>query len=247
MPGAVFDVDTWWDEDGFWWGLHAALDPVRIPYIERALSRTGPERLSVLDVGCGGGFVLEALERHGFEPTGIDTAPGALRAASTVSNRLLRADGASLPFSDGTFDAVIMSEILEHADDPRTVVTEAARVTRRGGTIVVTGPNRTLRSRIGLVDAAQRWPWTRVLPHDLHEWHRFIKPAELRAWLEADGCRVDDVSGVGLPLRRVPGAIRAWRDLRTSSVTFGEAGRRMGLAQGSSTALAYMATATRVA
>ena len=242
MP-TVFDVDNWWDEEQMWCGLHAALDPVRVPFLVGALEGMALPR--VLDVGCGGGFLLRALAEHDARPIGVDVSAQALEAASAVTGALIRADGARLPFASDSFDGVVLSEVLEHVPDPMALILEAARITRHGGVLMTSVPNRTLRSRLALIDLAQRFPVTRVLPRDLHEWARFIRPRELIDRLEGAGFRVEAVQGIGIPLRRLPSAAVAWSKLRRGATTFAAAGRTMRLGPVRSTALAYMVRARR--
>lgn len=242
MPN-VFDVDDWWDEGEMWCGLHAALDPVRVPFLRHALDDLESPR--VLDVGCGGGFLLRALAELGAAPVGVDVAAAALRAAASVTSALVRADGARLPFANASFDAVLLSEVLEHVAEPERVLREAGRVVRAGGIILVTVPNRTLLSRAALIDLAQRFPPTRVLPEDLHHWHRFVRPGELTAWLAAAGCSVETVQGVGLRLRHAPAAALSWWRLKRGRASYAEAGRSIPLAPVRSAALAYMVRARR--
>lgn len=240
----MFDSADWWDPDGFLFGLHELLNPLRVPYFVEAFSSA--EVHSVLDLGCGGGFVAGALAEHGFEVTGLDPSPAAIEAAEArVPLAMFEVgDGAALPFPDGLFSGVVLSEVLEHTEHPAAVFAEAVRVLRPNGVLCVTGPNRTLVSRAALIWLAQDRP-TRVLPRGLHAHGAFITPDELDDWGRAAGLRRTDLSGVGIAPKDLGGAARAMIGLRAGRSSFGDAGRATRLRAVRSTAVAYMATYQR--
>jgi 2-polyprenyl-6-hydroxyphenyl methylase/3-demethylubiquinone-9 3-methyltransferase len=209
------------------------------------------ERISrggrVLDLGCGGGYVSTALSDAGYEVVGIDPSTKAIRAASQAGDGVFAvAHGEQLPFPAESFHAVICSEVLEHVISPARVLSESARVLTPGGTLLFSGPNRTWMSRLLLVDLAQRWRPTRLLPPELHEWDRFIRPEELGELLIGNGLRINEVRGLGLSRTDVPGAVAASLALKRQRVTYAEAGRRVRLRIGDSTQLAYLGAATAV-
>lgn len=235
----VFDC---WDEDSFLSGLQTLLDPVRVPYFEASL-RSTPDA-HVLDVGCGAGFVTSALSDAGYRMTGIDIAWGAVTAARRGgSGHFVLGNAHRMPFEDDSFDAVICSEVLEHVEDPVAVIAECSRVIRPGGRLLFSTPNRTILSRAVLIDLAQRWRLTRVLPESLHQWDRFIKPSELTDALAANDFSVEKIRGIAISMRSLPGAAMTLYRLRRGEIGFVEAGRRVQLRLGRMTAVAYIGEA----
>jgi 2-polyprenyl-6-hydroxyphenyl methylase/3-demethylubiquinone-9 3-methyltransferase len=244
---AVFDQDAWWDPEGFLYGLHTLLDPVRGPYVTNALEKAGPSSGSlVLDVGSGGGFLTTTVSDAGYDVIGVDPSMASIRESRDhVQANFAVAAGESLPFPDNSIDAVTCSEVLEHVEDAEAVVAEISRVLRPGGLLVFSMPNRTLLSHLVLIDLAQRfWP-TRVLPADLHDWNRFIRPTEFRELAQHHDLVVNDIEGVGVRPRHLLAAGAALVALRAGRLTYAKAGSRVRLRLSGSTAIAYIGTATR--
>ncbi len=247
MTGDVFDRSDWWDPDGFTYGMRQLLNPIRIPYIVRHFGEHHVR--SVLDVGCGGGYITQALSEAGFAATGVDHSMLAVRAAVAKAlkgggGRYSVADAHRLPYANETFDGVVLSEVLEHVKDPGVVLAEAARVLGPGGVMVVTGPNRTRLSRIALIWLAQEWP-SRVLPRGLHSHEAFVPTGELRDRWKRLGLVPIGFSGVGIRFRRVPAALATILRLRRGAITYGEAGAAIELAESRSSAIAYLASARK--
>jgi len=235
-----FARSDWWHPDGFLMGLHELLDPIRIPYISRQL-RSAPGG-TMLDVGCGGGFVTEAIAEAGYEAVGFDVSPEAVLATRDGPGRGLYAvaDAHRLPFDDERFAGVILSEILEHVERAGVVFAEAARVLAPGGVMIVTGPNRTIFSRIALIWLAQN-RLLGVLPEGLHEHAKFLRPADIWAWSDSVGLTPRDIAGVGLRPGGVLRAISVIAHLRLGTLTYAEAGRAIRLSEVRSVVIAYMA------
>lgn len=233
MTVTDWDCD-WWDPECPWHGLHTLLDPLRVPLFWSWLGTLGPFP-RVVDVGAGSGFVSAGLAARGATMVGID--PSGRAPVLGVGERL--------PLATGSVDAVVLSEVLEHVDEWRKLVEEAVRVTRPGGRILFSGPNRTVVSWLLLIVAAQHLPLTRVLPPDLHRWRRFVRPPELSSSLHGCGARVRELWGIVLPVSRWPAALGTWAALRRGRITYAEAGDRLQLRAGRGRAVAYVGMAER--
>jgi 2-polyprenyl-6-hydroxyphenyl methylase / 3-demethylubiquinone-9 3-methyltransferase len=190
-------ASRWWDPQGEMRPLHD-LNPVRLAYVERA----GPlvER-TVLDVGCGGGLLAEAMSRKGARVTGIDLADDLLQVARlhaledgvAVDYRLESAEQHAVENS-GRYDIVTCMEMLEHVPDPAAVVAALAQLARPGGHVFVSTLNRTLKSYATAVIGAEYV--LRLLPAGTHTYEKFIRPSELRHWARAAGLTVEDMAGL---------------------------------------------------
>lgn len=195
--------DAWWDPNGVVGPLHE-INPTRTAYFCGVLGSL--ERKLILEVGCGGGLMAEEYARQGARVVGIDLSLPSLRVARAhgVSGGLaieyVGSQAEHLPFPDAAFDAVVTADTLEHVDDLRRVVAEAARVLKPNGCFVYDTINRTWKSRLLLVWLPQRI--FRIAPPDTHDYQQFIKPAELHAVMAEYG--LENRETRGLPLRRHP-------------------------------------------
>ncbi len=223
------------------------LDPWRVPYIHQVLTRRlhhTPGELSVLDVGCGGGSMSAHLARLGYRVTGVDPDEVALEAAcARPSDRhahpeFMAAPAERLPFPAATFDVVICSEVLEHVDDLDTSLDEIYRVLRFGGVLIFSTPNRTLWSRLLLIGVAQECRLTRVMRDVEHDYERLIRPDELAYTLETRGVDVYEVNGVHVPVRSLPGILRAYPRFKLGREPLSVLARAVNLQVGGSTRLA---------
>ena len=243
MTSGTFDRDDWWLPDGFLIGLHTLLDPARVPYFLSVL-QPGSQ---VLDVGSGGGFVARAMAGVGHRVFGVDPSAAAVRAANDAdAGSFVIGRGEQLPFPTSSFDAVVCSEVLEHVAAPAHVISEIGRVLRPGGRLLFSLPNRTRLSRLTLIEAAQRWRWSRVLPGDLHQWDRFIRPEELTRMLDRRGIHVQDISGLSIAPRAWMATARALLRLRRGRIGFAEAGDAIDIRVGGRMDVAYIGYATLV-
>jgi len=194
----------WWSEDASFAisSLRYCVNPVRYGYFKRRLQQLHLPGKTLLDVGCGGGFLAEEFARDGFTVTGIDPATRSLEAARkhAFENNLeieYRAGrGEALPFPDNSFDIVACCDMLEHVDDFRVVISEAARTLKAGGVFCYDTINRTWLSNVAVIKLSQDWAFTKWLPPDSHVWEKFIKPVELVAVMNRCGLANQELKGI---------------------------------------------------
>lgn len=196
---ARFDATAqrWWDPHGEFRPLHV-LNPVRLDYVDEKASLRGKR---VLDVGCGGGILSEAMARRGAQVTGIDLAPQTIEVAelhaleSQLTIRYVReAAETHATHAAGAYDIVACMEMLEHVPEPESVLRALHDLTRPGGDIFVSTLNRNLKSYLMAVIGAEYV--LNMLPRGTHTYDRFIKPSELSRWARAAGLSVMDIAGL---------------------------------------------------
>ena len=198
---------TWWDPQGESRPLHD-LNPVRLNYIAERVTLKGAH---VLDVGCGGGILSEALAAAGAEVTAIDLAPRVLDVARLhLHESNLKVDyreisvealAAEMP---AAFDAISCMEMLEHVPDPGSVIAACATLLKSGGRLFLSTLNRTPLAFGAAILGAEYA--LNLLPRGTHHYAQFIRPSELATSLRAAGLELEDLSGLAYnPLTR-----RAW-------------------------------------
>lgn len=202
-------AEEWWNPKGKFKPLHK-FNPVRLAYIRDALaarferdirSAQPLAGLRLLDIGCGGGLLSEPMSRLGFSVTGVDASERNIGTASThaaevgltVDYRAGTAE-ALLGSDEPSFDVVLNMEVIEHVADPGAFLRDCARLLAPGGMMIVATLNRTLKAlalaKIG-AEYVLRW-----LPPDTHDWRKFLKPEELRAFLAGEDLAVQGPFGV---------------------------------------------------
>jgi 2-polyprenyl-6-hydroxyphenyl methylase / 3-demethylubiquinone-9 3-methyltransferase len=191
----------WWDPAGEFKPLHD-INPLRLDWIAQHAPLEGAR---VLDVGCGGGILAEAMARRGAKVTGIDLSEKALRVAQLhlLESKLdIRYELSSVDDVAGEFDTVTCMELLEHVPDPAAMVAACARLVRPGGQVFFSTINRNPKSYLFAVVGAEYL--LGLLPKGTHDYQRFIKPSELSRWSRAAGLRVDELIGMTYnPLTRI--------------------------------------------
>ncbi|HXZ49189.1 MAG TPA: bifunctional 2-polyprenyl-6-hydroxyphenol methylase/3-demethylubiquinol 3-O-methyltransferase UbiG [Usitatibacter sp.] len=188
----------WWDPTSEFRPLHE-INPLRLGHIERLAEGLAGKR--VLDVGCGGGILAEAMAAKGAQVTGIDLAERALKVAmlhrlevgSSVDYRLSSAEDLAAA-APGSYDVVTCMEMLEHVPQPPSVVAACARLVRPGGWVFFSTINRNPKSFLFAIVGAEYV--LRLLPRGTHEYARFIRPSELAADCRAAGLTVADITGM---------------------------------------------------
>jgi 2-polyprenyl-6-hydroxyphenyl methylase / 3-demethylubiquinone-9 3-methyltransferase len=196
----------WWDPTSEFRPLHE-INPLRLGHIARLAD--GLQGKRVLDVGCGGGILAEAMAAQGAEVTGIDLAEKPLKVATLhgiesgtrVDYRLIAAEALAAE-SPATFDVVTCMEMLEHVPDPASTVAACARLARPGGWVFFSTINRNPKSFLFAIVGAEYV--LNLLPRGTHEYAKFITPSELAAHCRAAKLEPADLTGMTYnPLTRV--------------------------------------------
>jgi 2-polyprenyl-6-hydroxyphenyl methylase/3-demethylubiquinone-9 3-methyltransferase len=190
-------AQSWWDPKGPSKPLHD-LNPLRLRYIERAVPLRDTR---VLDVGCGGGILSEALARAGARVLGIDLSQAvldvaelhAIEAKVAAEYRLIAVEELAQQ-QPAAFDLVTCMEMLEHVPDPAASIAALSALVKPGGDIIVSTLNRNpLAFAVAIVGAEYI---ARVLPRGTHEYLKFIRPSELARWGRAAHLELRDLTGI---------------------------------------------------
>jgi 2-polyprenyl-6-hydroxyphenyl methylase/3-demethylubiquinone-9 3-methyltransferase len=190
-------AQRWWDPAGEFRPLHD-LNPLRLDYIE---ARAGLSGRRVLDVGCGGGLLAEAMASRGADVTGIDMATGPLEVArlhameSGVGLQYHQASAEQVALeSPDAYDLVTCMELLEHVPRPSETLQALGKLVRPGGHVICSTINRHPKAFALAIVGAEYL--LRLLPAGTHEYARFIKPSELCRYAREAGLELRELSGV---------------------------------------------------
>ncbi|MDL2197572.1 bifunctional 2-polyprenyl-6-hydroxyphenol methylase/3-demethylubiquinol 3-O-methyltransferase UbiG [Halopseudomonas aestusnigri] len=190
-------ASRWWDRNSEFKPLHE-INPLRTNWIDERVGLAGKK---VLDVGCGGGILAEAMAQRGAQVTGIDMGEAPLAVA-----RLHQLEsGVSVEYEQstaeefaeqhaGTFDVVTCLEMLEHVPDPGSVIRACTRLLKPGGQVFFSTINRNPKSFLFAIVGAEYV--LRMLPRGTHEFAKFIRPAELGGWIRDAGLDLHDITGL---------------------------------------------------
>ena len=188
----------WWDPTSEFRPLHE-INPLRLAHIERLVGGIAGKR--VVDVGCGGGILAEAMAAKGADVLGIDLADKPLKVAAlhklesgtTVDYRLVAAEDLAEEMP-GAFDVVTCMEMVEHVPDPPSTVRACASLARPGGHVFFSTINRNPKSFLLAIVGAEYV--LNLLPRGTHEYARFIRPSELARSCREAGLEVADLTGM---------------------------------------------------
>lgn len=201
----------WWNEKGSMKALHSFND-VRVPWIrdtliqqEKAINYTSPIKdLKILDVGCGAGILCEPLSRLGGCVTGLDASPDCISVAKAHSERDVSIKGRIRYLScsaedlaeteEGQFDALLASEVIEHVESGREFIKACVRLVKPNGFLFLTTLNKTIWSKIFGIFVAEKI--LKVVPDGIHDWEKFVPPADLKFMLEGEKCGVRLIHGL---------------------------------------------------
>lgn len=208
-------ADMWWQPDGKLWPLHT-LNRLRTGYIRdqlcEAQGRNAAEArplagLRILDIGCGGGLLSEAMAGLGASVTGVDVVDSNIQVARlhagqqglVIDYRLSTAE--ALAEAGEQFDVVLNMEVVEHVADLPAFQHAVNGLVRPGGFQFVATINRNPMSFVVAILGAEYI--FRLLPKGTHQWRRFPRPAEIEEMLAEDGLAVIRQAGVKVnPLSR---------------------------------------------
>jgi 2-polyprenyl-6-hydroxyphenyl methylase/3-demethylubiquinone-9 3-methyltransferase len=197
-------ASRWWDPEGEFRPLHD-MNPLRADYIDQHSPVAGKK---VLDVGCGGGILTEALATKGAELTGIDMGEAPLAVARLhaqdsgleIDYRHCTAEQLASE-TPGDYDILCCLEMLEHVPDPASVIQACAELTRSGGDLYFSTINRNPKSFLFAIVGAEYV--LGLLPRGTHSYKKLIKPSELAGWLRAANLALVEITGVTMnPLTR---------------------------------------------
>lgn len=195
----------WWDPNSEFKPLHE-INPLRLRWVDTRAPLAGKK---VLDVGCGGGILAEAMAGAGATVSGIDLSEKALKVArlhlyesgKSVDYELVSAEDYAAAHP-GEFDVVTCMEMLEHVPDPASVIAACARLVKPGGWVFFSTLNRNAKSYLLAVVGAEYI--LKLLPRGTHDYAKFIKPAELARMAREAGLETEELTGMTYnPLTKV--------------------------------------------
>ena len=187
----------WWDRESEFKPLHD-INPLRVNWINERAPLAGQ---NVLDVGCGGGILSEAMAQRGAQVTGIDMGEAPLAVARLhqletgvdVTYRQITAEALAEEMP-GQFDVVTCLEMLEHVPDPASIIRACYTLVKPGGQVFFSTINRNPKAYLFAIIGAEYI--MRLLPRGTHDFKKFIRPSELGAWSRAAGLQVQDIIGL---------------------------------------------------
>ena len=204
----------WWDPQSEFRPLHE-INPLRLAWIENLVPINGKR---VLDVGCGGGILADAMARKGASVLGIDLSTKALKVAQLhaleaqtegVHYQEISAEALAAEQPQG-FDVVTCMEMLEHVPDPASIVKACAALVKPGGHVFFSTINRNAKAFLFAIVGAEYV--LNLLPRGTHEYAKLIKPSELAGYCRATGLNLQETRGLQYnPLTR-----HYWLDANTS-------------------------------
>lgn len=187
--------------------LLRAESKAKTPWIvARIRQRFGKGRPEILDAGCGGGFLSNALAEEGFRVTGMDCADDSLDVAHrhdrTNSVTYVPGDVYKIPFPNASFDVVTAMDLLEHLEDPGRAIAEFARVLKPGGLFFFHTFNRNPLAGLVVIKLVE-W-MVQNTPKDMHVLRLFLKPKEVEAFCRKEGLLVQEWTGIRPKFSTIP-------------------------------------------
>lgn len=196
---AKFDAlgGHWWNRNGEFKSLHD-INPLRLDFIERHIDLSGKK---LIDVGCGGGILSEALAKQGAIVSAIDMSEAAIESARLhLHQSQLSIDYQVIPIANkaetdaAQYDCVTCMELLEHVPDPSAVVKACARLLKPGGKAFFSTLNRNPKAYLLAIIGAEYL--LKMIPKGTHDYSKFIRPSELDQWAHSHGLHLLDMKGL---------------------------------------------------
>ncbi|WMD23544.1 bifunctional 2-polyprenyl-6-hydroxyphenol methylase/3-demethylubiquinol 3-O-methyltransferase UbiG [Achromobacter seleniivolatilans] len=191
-------ASRWWDPESEFKPLHA-INPLRLEWIQECAGSLAGKK--VLDVGCGGGILSEAMARGGADVTGIDLADKSLKVARLHGLESgVKVEYRKVPVEDlaaeqpGQYDVVTCMEMLEHVPDPASIVRACSTLVKPGGWVFFSTLNRNAKAFLFAIVGAEYV--LRLLPRGTHSYDQFIKPSELSAAVRGAGLQAVSMRGM---------------------------------------------------
>ena len=198
-------ANSWWDPEGDLRTLHD-INPIRVDYILKELIDAGVVQsdlkgVKLLDVGCGGGILSEALAAQGADVTGIDASEASLEIAKMhliqTGQKVLYLVSTAEEYAEShakQYDVITCLEMLEHVPDPASVIRACAAMVKPGGHLFFSTLSRTPKAYMLAVLGAEYI--MSLIPKGTHDYAKFIKPHELSHWLRDNALETLDMSGL---------------------------------------------------
>jgi 2-polyprenyl-6-hydroxyphenyl methylase/3-demethylubiquinone-9 3-methyltransferase len=190
-------ASRWWDRNSEFKPLHE-INPLRANFIDQRSPVAGK---NLIDVGCGGGILAEAMAQRGATVTGIDMGEAPLKVArihqleSGLELEYVQATAEQMAVQGAAcFDVVCCLEMLEHVPDPAAVIQACAQLCRPGGDLYFSTINRSPKSYAFAILGAEYI--LSLLPRGTHEYNKFIKPSELASWIRGAGLELQEMTGL---------------------------------------------------
>ncbi len=190
-------AEQWWDVNGEFKTLHH-INPARLDFIIRNISL---QNMSVLDVGCGGGILTEAMAKQAGNVTGIDAGEENINIASLHANEskldinyiVTTAEDFSKNNIDN-FDVVTCMELLEHVPYPASIIQACSKMVKPGGHVIFSTLNRNVKAYMFAILTGEYL--LKLLPRGTHQYEKFIRPSELVNWCNNSNLKTNDMAGI---------------------------------------------------
>ena len=263
IPGEIYsridneiynrEGERWWQTDFSLNLIRTLINPSRVGYVKKIIEHViniEPEKISVLEVGCGGGILSEEIAKMGFKTFGIDPSESSLNTAIEHAKKNIlkieykQATGENLPFHKDTFDVILCCDVLEHVQDLPKVISEISRVLKNGGLFIYDTFNRTYFSKICAIKILQEWKRWAIMPPDLHVWEMFIRPEELRSLLKENELIWKEHHGIKPNISYIK-MLRYLHKRAIGELTYVEFGKKFQMVESDNTRMMYMGHAVK--